>query len=259
MADDGYNGSNSEDPPPGMVDTALKSKYDTYFRKTLMQRIGELGEVAHREIFHKMKRAGVDHTRNKNGVFINLSVVSDPLLEDIIKFVDYCIDSNRDLENYEKMLNACKSNNNLAAASSNATTNHDAGGENGSLLPDVEDANKYATKLAGVAVDDNPAPLHHDRGEKDEYDTEAEFEYQVDGGKENDVNLSDADVSCLLRLKASLPYEAEKNTRRRASTKYALAKKKFSKKRNIDKRSSACDVEPLNELRREDYVYPDEA
>lgn len=296
---------------PSSVDKS-KSKFDTRSRKALLQRIGDLSEIAHTEIFRKLKRAGVDHTKNKNGVFINLSVVNDALLEEISAFVDYCVDSNHTLEEYDKKLNACKSqkgfltndnpNHNKYLFNANSNAERDAPGARITSVSKGAEADPEKKRRLSVHKNGHPTEFGHDTDDDDTDDTDHDDNDvdRDDKGIDNRVNYDDEtrkdgtlpgtpqsgvdprhparggeraedgdddeqdayhklDISkreseCLLRLKARLPQDAEKSSRRRINTKFALAKKKFSKKRNVDKRSSACDTETLNELQPEEYV-----
>jgi hypothetical protein len=95
--------------PPALIES--HSKFNTKFRKNLVQKINSLGNTAHEEIFRKLNNDGVKYTQNSNGLFINLSAVPDGTIEDISTFVEYCIDNDKDLEEYAKKLNECKFNN----------------------------------------------------------------------------------------------------------------------------------------------------
>lgn len=94
---------------------APAERYTARQRKQLIQRTQELGPTEHEEIFKILSTSGIGHTRNKNGVFINLSSVPDEVLCLVHKFVDFCIGNKHDLDEYDKRLNECKLNQNYQA------------------------------------------------------------------------------------------------------------------------------------------------
>ena len=85
----------------------------TLNRKTLMDRISALGQTEHAEIFRILKKHGVPHTQNKNGVFVNITTVSDDIVQEVSEFVSFCSRNNKELEDYDKRLNQCKLYQNL--------------------------------------------------------------------------------------------------------------------------------------------------
>ena len=101
-------------------------------RKLLMQRIQDLGATEHEEIFKMLSARDVDHTRNSNGIFVNLSAVSDDLLGEISRFVAFCMENKSSLDEYDKRLNECKFNQNydycMSAAAAAASS---VGGDDG--------------------------------------------------------------------------------------------------------------------------------
>ena len=81
-------------------------------RKLLMQKIQELGDTAHEEIFKMFQERGVEYTRNSNGIFVNLTAVPDDLVRQMRRFVDFCMENKANLDEYDKRLNECKYNQN---------------------------------------------------------------------------------------------------------------------------------------------------
>ena len=249
------------------------SKFNTRSRKIIKQKIEELGSTAHMEIFRKLKREHVDYTRNKNGMFINLSVVHDTLLEEISAFVDYCIDNDRSLEEYDKKLNECKMNQRFddlptkTKHESQDNNNYDdsktTGG--GDKKNDCEEALECASSFPhDTTTTSSTTKEDHSKrkcgngktsggANKNKRSENVAGEDAIDNNPT--VELSKEDAECMLRLKLSMPFEVEKNTRRRVNTKFSLAKKRFGKKKNVDKRSSACDVDPQSELQPEPYIF----
>lgn len=67
--------------------------YSARDRQILTQRIGELGSTEHREIYGIIKQHNIEHTRNNNGVFINMTVLPNDVVDVIHKFVAFCHDN----------------------------------------------------------------------------------------------------------------------------------------------------------------------
>ncbi len=87
--------------------------YNNKFRKNLLEQISSLSSTEHGEIFKMIRTHEVNFTQNKNGVFFNLSVLDDTLIEEIHNFVSYCVSNKKQLDEYECKLNECKLNNNF--------------------------------------------------------------------------------------------------------------------------------------------------
>jgi pSer/pThr/pTyr-binding forkhead associated (FHA) protein len=73
-----------------------------------MDRICSLGSTEHAEIFRILKNHGIGHTKNKNGVFIDITSVADDVIKKVSDFVTFCATNNKELEEYDKRLNQCK-------------------------------------------------------------------------------------------------------------------------------------------------------
>jgi hypothetical protein len=73
-------------------------------RKLLMQKVQDLGETEHEEIF-KILKDHVDFTKNNNGIFVNLTSMPDTLVHRLSTFVTFCVSNKVDLEEYDKKLN----------------------------------------------------------------------------------------------------------------------------------------------------------
>lgn len=89
-------------------------KYSNKQKKALFEKINSLSSTEHEEIHRVISAHNVNTSKNKNGVFFNLSSVSDEVIEQIDKFVNYCISNKDKLDEYDKRLNECKINNNFA-------------------------------------------------------------------------------------------------------------------------------------------------
>jgi len=82
-------------------------------RKVLFERIGYLSKTEHEEIFKILKSNNItSYSKNRNGVFFNLSNISVDVLEEIEAFVEYCHNNKKYLDDYEQKINECKINNN---------------------------------------------------------------------------------------------------------------------------------------------------
>lgn len=89
-------------------------KFTSKQKRQLLERINNLSSTEHEEIFNIIQRHdNINFTSNKNGVFFNLSTVSDAMLEDIDKFVNFCIFNKKDLDDYDRRLNECKASSNI--------------------------------------------------------------------------------------------------------------------------------------------------
>lgn len=87
-------------------------KQFTYFnKKYLFDKINSLSSTEHDEIFRIINEHNINVSRNKNGVFFNLSSLNDNVLQEIDKFVTYCVNNKQQLDEYDKRLNECKMNN----------------------------------------------------------------------------------------------------------------------------------------------------
>jgi hypothetical protein len=86
-------------------------RYTNKFRKQLFEKINSLSSTEHEEIYRIITCSAVNTSKNKNGVFFNLSGIDDEIIEKIDTFVNYCISNKHELDEYDKKLNECKLNN----------------------------------------------------------------------------------------------------------------------------------------------------
>lgn len=77
-------------------------------RKILLDKINTLSSTEHEEIYRIIHAHGVNMSKNKNGVFFNLSTIDDEVVNKIMMFVDYCLCNKEQLDEYDKKLNECK-------------------------------------------------------------------------------------------------------------------------------------------------------
>ena len=85
--------------------------YNNKFRKLLFDKINSLSSTEHEEIYRVISSNCINTSKNKNGVFFNLSGIDDAVIEQIDTFVNYCISNKEELDEYDKRLNECKLNN----------------------------------------------------------------------------------------------------------------------------------------------------
>lgn len=81
-------------------------------KKLLFEKISTLSRTEHEEIF-KIIKDKTSYSKNNNGVFFNMSSLPSDIIDEIKKFVDYCLSNKKDLDDYDKKINDCKMNNNL--------------------------------------------------------------------------------------------------------------------------------------------------
>ena len=69
--------------------------------KRIVDQIQTLSNLQIDELFRILHMNQCEYTINNNGVFINLSWVSDAILDKIDKFIDFCHKSSNELEKFE--------------------------------------------------------------------------------------------------------------------------------------------------------------
>ena len=81
--------------------------YNNKFRKMLFEKINTMTKTEHEEIFKiiKEKNKDIPYSKNKNGIFFNLSSIDDNTIHDINNFVNYCISNKQELDDYDKKIN----------------------------------------------------------------------------------------------------------------------------------------------------------
>lgn len=96
------------------MDELVVQKYNSIQKKQLFEKINSLTSTEHDEIYRMIVEYSVNATKNKNGVFFNLSSLDDVIVNKIDKFVSYCVNNKQHLDEYDKKLNECKLNNKYA-------------------------------------------------------------------------------------------------------------------------------------------------
>lgn len=98
-----------------VLTTHSHSMYNNRYKKQLLDKINRLTHTEHDEIFKIMKSHNIPFTENKNGTFFNLTMVSDSIIQQLEKFVEFCYTNKKELDEYDKKINECKLNNNFTS------------------------------------------------------------------------------------------------------------------------------------------------
>jgi hypothetical protein len=93
----------------------MSEVYTIAQRKALSDQIMQLGNPEHEEIYKIICTHHINHTKNKNGIFFDMSVLSDQTISAIEHFVKYCIDNKKELDDYDQKLQECKMNKNISS------------------------------------------------------------------------------------------------------------------------------------------------
>lgn len=96
------------------METTEQVRYSCLDHKQLFEKINSLSTTEHDEIYRIIVGHNVNVSKNKNGVFFNLSSLNDEILDKINQFVNYCVSNKQHLDEYDKKLNECKFNNKYA-------------------------------------------------------------------------------------------------------------------------------------------------
>lgn len=97
----------------------MELTYNNKSRKVLFEKIKEMNRTEHEEIFKiiRSKNHNMTYSRNKNGIFFNLSTLDDDTIHDVSNFVEYCMSNKKALDDYDQKINECKINNSLTFVS----------------------------------------------------------------------------------------------------------------------------------------------
>jgi hypothetical protein len=80
-------------------------------KKNLLLDINNLSKTEHDEIYRiLLNEDKISFSKNKNGVFFNLSNIDDEMFIKLENFVRYCMTNKKDLDDYDKKINECKMN-----------------------------------------------------------------------------------------------------------------------------------------------------
>lgn len=187
--------------------------YSNRDKRYVLEKLGRLSSTEHEEIFKIVCKNNVPYTQNKNGLFINLSLVDDDVVETIDKFVDFCIKNKLELDEYDKRITECKMNNNYDKIMSRTTDD---------ITSIVGDAPRsLGDVIHGISQEDNWQQILQDE-------------------RVNDKVAS---------LASMLEDNTEKSNKKKGSMKYVNAKKKYSRRFAAEKK----DIDMNNTLMPDPY------
>lgn len=97
-------------------------------RKYILKHIEILSKEEQKELFKIVHTNKTIYTRNNNGVFVNLSWVTDNVIDKIYNYIKYCILSHNAIENAERIQEEIKKNhiNKNEAQTDNVSTSQNA-------------------------------------------------------------------------------------------------------------------------------------
>ncbi len=133
--------------------TEQAPKYSSLNKKQLFDKINSLSSIEHDDIYKMILEHSVNVSRNKNGVFFNLSSLDDTIIERIDKFVTYCVNNKQHLDEYDKKLKECKLNSKYAKVVNMNIKLEDMVAEKETVKDDwskVELDNKSAAKITNM-------------------------------------------------------------------------------------------------------------
>jgi len=203
-----------------------------------MHRIQELGETEHKEIFNILSAGGIDHTRNSNGVFLNLTTVPDELVRTVHQFVTFCHSNKASLDEYDKLLNECKYSHHHNGYASKPTDGEETGGDEAPLsfvAGNVEDA--YSAKESS-RVELPQASCEPTAGAAD---------------SSPPGNVATHLPASVALADAGRMWDAASLDKKAENAKFAQAKKKYAKRRVPDKKADALSDLTSNTLKPEPY------
>jgi hypothetical protein len=74
-------------------------------KKDLVKQILELSRNEHIELFRLINNHTTKYTINNNGIFINMNVIDDLLLNKINNFLEFCVANTESLDKHESYIN----------------------------------------------------------------------------------------------------------------------------------------------------------
>ena len=213
------------------VNASKQLHYSTHYRKNLNDKIADLGRNEHEEIFNILLSHDQDYTRNKNGVFVNFSDVPDDVIAKIDAFVAFCIDNKQRLDEYDKKIQECKMSGS-ALFSSTAAAAAVCTMSTMSTLPTLP---KYSDIVCQPQLSHEPVEASTGLAEvADGTRFPAPEEDRVVGLPE-DLHAAVAAQLCADTEGA--------NCKKKVTSKYNAALKKYSKKKNTDGYTASSKVQ----------------
>tara|TARA_B100001123_G_C15285092_1_gene1015342 strand:- start:704 stop:961 length:258 start_codon:yes stop_codon:yes gene_type:complete len=71
-------------------------------KKKIVDEINKMTKENHEDIFNIIKTYDIKHTKNNNGIFINISDITDDCLQEITKYIDFINANNSNIIEFEK-------------------------------------------------------------------------------------------------------------------------------------------------------------
>lgn len=214
-------------------------------KKLLVDKIGTLTSMEQNEIFKILKLHDVVYSQNTNGCFFNMSIVGEDALQQIEQFVQYCTDNKKHIEEYNKKLNECKMRGTL-----------DVGADVRSLRPkDVGEVNEKTKKKAikskkslrenqetAVVNEEEDAAVLSITQDDDLAAAllSSDNEDEEDGGEED---VGEDAVEPKEEGALPTPLLPETELRKKVTSRFVIARKKFAKRHVQDRRIEFSDSE----------------
>lgn len=239
-------------------DAKSQKKYTQREIKRILHKISKLSEIEHKGIYKIISQHDISFTHNKNGIFISMSSIPHHVIEEIEKFVNFCVLNNVELDAHEKKLNECKfsqfykitwgKQNDEIQNSDNEENNEKRNGIESDKLK-MENILEYgSTPLIFNDKRDVSDIAFNNLGECKESELENENKNNINNS-ESGVKRSKNDWSNLLHEDCSgqsyhlinkfanhMEDNIENLQKKKVNTHYLNAKKKFSRKINAEKK-----------------------
>lgn len=71
-------------------------------KKQILSEIDKMSKENHEDIYNVIKKHDIKHTKNNNGIFINLSDVNEDCLNELIKYIKFINNNNDNSIEFEK-------------------------------------------------------------------------------------------------------------------------------------------------------------
>lgn len=190
-------------------------------KRQLVKCVNELQLTEHIEIFKIISKNETTYSKNNNGVFINISSLSEEMLEEINSFIVFCLKNKKELDAYEKKMQECK------------------------VIINNED---------DCCDDDNNNNVNNNMILKsEECEVPVLQDTLIDIGGEIKVKLdSEVNESKVSNYINYLNDHVDNINKKKNNMKYINAKKKFSRKINVERKGDVLDY--INDLDYEDYL-----
>ena len=171
-----YTESNVEDinndfELSGIIPTKVSTDSLSLKKKKLIEISKNLSKLEYLEIFNIIEEDKCQYSENKNGIFINLSNVSEETINKIINFINYIKNKKEELSEYDKFINNTKKN------------IYESEIKNLELLNDNSNNNSEYESLEYIEY------AEHEEEIQDSYDNYLDFSSDEDNDIENKITL----------------------------------------------------------------------